>query len=118
MIGRLIYSLYLFSLERKTGNYYLMSGGSTFFLIFINIIAFLTIIFGVLDKSFIVFFIKYEYIILGFTLIFFFLSQLYARYIVKRVERHQESVKTVQLKSILTYALISIIFLFISLAIA
>ena len=72
MLRRVIYTLYLFSKGRKTGDDFLMSGGSTFFLIFINLITILNVGFSLMKKSFIAFFVEYEYILLGITLTCFF----------------------------------------------
>lgn len=114
MLRRVIYTLYLFSKKRKTGDDFLMSGGSTFFLIFINLITILNVGFSLMKKSFIAFFIEYEYILLGVTLICFFLSQIYARHAVKNIEKHNIEIKTLLPVSILYYAIVSVIFLFLS----
>lgn len=72
MLQRVIYTLYLFSKERKIGDDFLMSGGSVFFLFFINLMIILTMIFWLMKKSFGVFFVEYEYLFLAVTLICFF----------------------------------------------
>lgn len=114
MLQRVIYTLYLFSKERKIGDDFLMSGGSVFFLFFINLITILTIIFWLMKKSFGAFFVEYEYLFLGITLICFFLSQLYARHIVKGIEKQNTEVKKLQPVSILFYGIASVIFLLLS----
>ncbi|HXS57825.1 MAG TPA: hypothetical protein VN726_16940, partial [Hanamia sp.] len=62
MLRRVIYTLYLFSKERKIGHNFLMSGGSVFFLFFINLVTILTILFWLLKRSFAAYFVEYEYI--------------------------------------------------------
>ncbi len=114
MLHRVIYTLYLFSRERKIGDDYLMSGGSVFFLFFINLMTILTVIFWLMKKSFGAFFVEYEYDFLAVTLICFFLSQLYARYIVKDIEKQNIEVKKLQPASILFYGIASVIFLLLS----
>ena len=114
MLRRVIYALYLFSKERKNGDDFLMSGGSIFFLFFINLITLLTVIFWLMKKSFGAFFVEYEYLFLGVTLICFFLSQLYARYIVKNIEKQNIEVRELRTESILAYGIISVILLLLS----
>lgn len=114
MLQRLIYTLYLFSKERKTGESFLMSGGSTFFLIFINLMTILTISFWINKESFGAFFVEYEYLFLGITLSCFFLSQLYARYIIRNIERQNIVIKKLRLGSILFYGIVSVISLMLS----
>lgn len=114
MLRRVVYTLYLFSKERKIGDDFLMSGGSTFFLIFINLITILNIGFSSMKKSFIVFFVEYEYILLGITLIGFFLSQIYARHIVRNIEKHNIEIKRLQPASILFYTIVSVMLLMLS----
>jgi uncharacterized membrane protein (DUF485 family) len=114
MLRRVIYTLYIVSKERKIGDDFLISGGSVFFLIFINFITLLAVVFWLMKKSFGAFFVEYEYLFLGVTLICFFLSQLYARYIVKNIEKRNAEVKKLQPVSILFYGIVSVIFLLLS----
>jgi len=116
MLQRIIYTLYLFSKERKIGDDFLMSGGSVFFLFFINLMTILTIIFRLMGKSFGAFFVEYEYFFLAATLICFFLSQLYARYVVKNIEKQNAEIKKITPASILIYAIVSVIFLLLSMS--
>lgn len=114
MLRRVIYTLYLFSQERKIGDDFLMSGGSVFFLIFINSMTILAIVFGLMKKSFGTFFVEHEYIILSVTLLCFLGAQLYARYIIKRIEKQHTVIKKLQPVSILAYALVSVTCLLLS----
>jgi hypothetical protein len=114
MLRRVIYTLYLFSKERKTGDHFLMSGGSAFFLFFINLITVLIIIFWVMKKSFGAFFVKFEYLFLSAALICFFLSQLYARSVVKNIQKQSIEVMKLQPTLILFYSIVSVIFLLLS----
>ena len=116
MLNKVIYALYLFSKERKIGDNFLMSGGSVFFLLFINLISVSSIIFWLKKKSFSAFFVEYEYFFLAVIVICFFLSQLYARSVVKNIEKKNIEIKKPRLILIMCYAIISVILLLTTMA--
>jgi hypothetical protein len=104
MLRRVIYTLYIVSKERKNEDDFLMSGGSVFFLLFINFITILTIIFWLMKKPFGAFFVEYDHIFLSITIISFLGSQVYARYVIRNIEKQNITIKKLQPVSICLWA--------------
>ena len=116
MIDKLIYTLFMYSKKRGNTDNFLMAGGSTFFLIYSNLITILLILFSIRRESFVPFFVKNSVIFTIGTILLFFLTELYSRHLVKRIDSSKRTVTLFRIEAVFIYAIISFFSLFVSIA--
>jgi len=118
MINRLIYTLYLVSRKRKLGQHYLMSGGSAFFLLYINCLSIWMIVGCLTGTDFFDGFVRNEKMILLLTIVGFFGAQLYAKTVIKNNFKNVAAIRKIASINVLLYAFASVASLFIAMAVA
>ena len=111
LIERIIYTIHVFSQKRKLGNDYLLSGGGTFFLLWMNFLTLLALICWMIQKDFFSVFVKYEIVILPLTLVGFIGFQFYAKKVVRKYNNLPIKFKNVDSNGVLAYYVISVLLL-------
>ncbi len=111
MIKRAIYTLYLYSRWRKLNDHYLYSGAVVFFLLYLNLFTISKLLCLVMKLDFIKIFMKHNFTFLLVTIVCFFLSQFFAKGLIRKIQTTDFHVKRLALSSIAFYFLISLLLL-------
>jgi hypothetical protein len=112
IINNVIYTLFLISRKRKLKDHYLISGTSTFFILYLNVLSLIALFCWLCHFNFISFFILNEVWFLIITLIGFVASQLYAKKIICQIQKNEIECSSLPPIKILLYSVLSVLTLF------